>query len=177
MAFDRGRRNGVLGDGTGGSDGLQYSDRDHGGIHRYQVVAATAAKAVLTTILAVKIVYSSTGVGCCSASVIVQLSYSIEALLLVKEKNMFDLIGQLIGGLIVGILARLLLPGKEALPAGALGWLLTALIGIAGAFIGGFIAKSIWASGNYSAGWIMSILGAIILLLLVRLIFGRANAT
>lgn len=90
---------------------------------------------------------------------------------------MFGIIGQLIGGLIVGILARLLLPGKEALPDGALGWLLTALLGIAGAFVGGFIAKSIWADGNYAAGWIMSILGSIILLLLVRMIFGRSNAT
>ena len=89
---------------------------------------------------------------------------------------MFDLIGQLIGGLIVGILARLILPGKEALPEGALGWLLTAILGIAGAFIGGFIAKMVWAGENYAAGWIMSILGAIILLLLVRMIFGRASA-
>lgn len=89
---------------------------------------------------------------------------------------MFGLIGQLIGGLIVGIIARLILPGKEALPAGALGWLLTAIIGIVGAFIGGFIARSIWAGENYSAGWIMSILGSIILLLLVRMIFGRGGA-
>ena len=78
-----------------------------------------------------------------------------------------------IGGLIVGILARLILPGKEALPDGALGWLLTAVLGIAGAFVGGFIAKSLWAGDNYAAGWIMSILGSIILLLLVRMIFGR----
>ncbi len=89
---------------------------------------------------------------------------------------MFYLIGQLIGGLIVGVLARLLLPGKEACPEGPLGWLLTALLGIAGAFIGGFIAKSLWAGENYAVGWIMSILGAIILLLIVRLIFGRKAA-
>lgn len=88
---------------------------------------------------------------------------------------MFGLIGQLIGGLIVGIIARLLLPGREALPEGALGWLLTALIGIAGAFVGGFIARSLWAGENYAAGWIMSILGSIILLLLVRMIFGRGG--
>lgn len=90
---------------------------------------------------------------------------------------MFGLIGQLIGGLIVGIIARLLLPGREALPAGALGWLLTALIGIAGAFVGGFIARSLWAGENYAAGWIMSILGSIILLLGVRMIFGRRGTT
>jgi uncharacterized membrane protein YeaQ/YmgE (transglycosylase-associated protein family) len=50
---------------------------------------------------------------------------------------MFGIIGQLIGGLIVGVLARLLLPGREAFPDGALGWLLTALLGVAGAFIEG----------------------------------------
>ncbi len=90
---------------------------------------------------------------------------------------MFGLIGQLIGGLIVGVIARLVLPGKEALPDGALGWLLTAILGIAGAFVGGFAARSLWAGENYAAGWIMSILGAILLLLIVRMIFGRGGAT
>ncbi len=90
---------------------------------------------------------------------------------------MFDFIGQLIGGLIVGVLARLLLPGKEAFPEGALGWLLTALLGIAGAFIGGVVARTLWANENYAAGWIMSILGAIVLLLLVRLVMGGRTTT
>ncbi len=84
-----------------------------------------------------------------------------------------NLIWQLIVGLIVGILARFLLPGKEAFPAGALGWLLTAVLGIAGAFLGTFIGGALWGGENYAAGWIMSILGAILLLLLVRLIMGR----
>ena len=83
--------------------------------------------------------------------------------------------GQLIGGLIVGVIARLLLPGREAFPAGVIGWILTAVLGIVGAFIGGFIARSLWAGENYAAGWIMSIIGAIILLLIVRMIFGRAQ--
>jgi uncharacterized membrane protein YeaQ/YmgE (transglycosylase-associated protein family) len=90
---------------------------------------------------------------------------------------MFHIIGQLIAGLIVGVIARLLLPGREAFPPGALGWLLTALLGIAGAFVGGFIAKSLWAGENYAAGWIMSIVGAIVLLLIVRLLFGRGGTT
>lgn len=85
---------------------------------------------------------------------------------------MFGLIGQLIGGLIVGVLARLLMPGKEAFPDGPLGWLLTALLGIGGAFLGGVIARSLWAGENYAAGWIMSILGSILLLVIVRFIFG-----
>ena len=88
---------------------------------------------------------------------------------------MFDILGQLIVGLIVGVIARLLLPGREAFPAGALGWLLTALLGVAGAFVGAMIARTLWAGENYAVGWIMSIVGAIILLLLVRMIFGRGG--
>ena len=90
---------------------------------------------------------------------------------------MFHIIGQLIVGLIVGVIARLLLPGREAFPEGALGWLLTAILGIVGALIGGVIARSLWAGENYTAGWIMSIVGAIILLLIVRLLFGRGGPT
>jgi len=88
-----------------------------------------------------------------------------------------NLIGQLIAGLIVGVIARLILPGREALPAGALGWLLTAILGIAGAFVGTMIGGALWGGANYAAGWIMSILGAVILLLIVRLLFGRGDTT
>jgi uncharacterized membrane protein YeaQ/YmgE (transglycosylase-associated protein family) len=90
---------------------------------------------------------------------------------------MLDIIWQLIVGLIVGVIARLVLPGREAFPDGALGWLLTALLGVAGAFVGAMIAKTLWAGENYAVGWIMSILGAVLLLLLVRLIFGRRTTT
>lgn len=83
------------------------------------------------------------------------------------------MIGQLIGGLIVGILARLLMPGKEAFPDGPLGWILTAVLGIAGAFLGTFIGGALWGGENYAAGWVMSIIGAILLLLLFRLVMGR----
>ncbi len=86
-----------------------------------------------------------------------------------------DIIWTVIVGLIVGVIARFLMPGKEAFPAGVLGLLLTALLGIGGAFVGSFIAKSLWAADNYVVGWIMSIIGALILLFIYRLIFGRAN--
>jgi uncharacterized membrane protein YeaQ/YmgE (transglycosylase-associated protein family) len=85
------------------------------------------------------------------------------------------MLGQLIGGLIVGIIARFLLPGKEALPTGVLGIVITAVIGILGAFIGGLIARTLWAPEAYAAGWIMSILGAVILLVLLRLVIGRGD--
>lgn len=90
---------------------------------------------------------------------------------------MGSMIWQLLVGLVVGVIARLLLPGREALPDGILGWLLTALLGVAGAFVGAFIAKSLWAGENYVVGWVMSILGAILLLVIVRLIFGRGGST
>ena len=87
------------------------------------------------------------------------------------------MIEQLIGGLIVGVIARFLLPGKEAFPSGVLGVVLTALLGIGGAFVGGMIARWIWAVDGYVAGWIMSIVGAILLLIIVRLIFGKGGAS
>lgn len=90
---------------------------------------------------------------------------------------MFHFLGQLIVGLIVGVLARLILPGREAFPEGAMGWVLTAILGIAGAFVGSIIGGALWGGENYAAGWIMSILGAILLLVIVRMIFGRSTTT
>ncbi len=84
---------------------------------------------------------------------------------------MFHIIGQLIVGLIIGVIARLLLPGKEAIASGALGWLITAGVGIGGSLIGTFLGRAIWKEQGYKAGWILSILGAIGLLILLRFIF------
>jgi uncharacterized membrane protein YeaQ/YmgE (transglycosylase-associated protein family) len=84
-----------------------------------------------------------------------------------------SMIWTLIIGIIVGALARLLLPGKEAFPPGGMGWLLTAVLGIVGAFLGTFIGAALWGGENYAAGWTMSIIGAILVLLLVRFVMGR----
>jgi uncharacterized membrane protein YeaQ/YmgE (transglycosylase-associated protein family) len=83
------------------------------------------------------------------------------------------IIWQLIVGLIIGAIARLLLPGREAIGTGALGWLITALIGMGGAFIGTMIGSSLWGGAGYAAGWVMSIIGAILLLLIARMLFGK----
>lgn len=80
----------------------------------------------------------------------------------------------LIIGLIVGAIARLLIPGREAITSGALGWIITILLGIAGAFLGTFIGGALWGGENYQAGWIMSIIGAVILLLIYRFIVSRS---
>ncbi|MEP6704354.1 MAG: GlsB/YeaQ/YmgE family stress response membrane protein, partial [Acidobacteriota bacterium] len=88
----------------------------------------------------------------------------------------------IIVGLIVGVLARFLLPGSENLPGGAIGILITIVVGIIGAFIGSFIGQALGfaprdGNASYAAGWIMSIIGAVLLLLLVRLLFGRRGTT
>lgn len=86
---------------------------------------------------------------------------------------MLSLIGTAIFGLIVGIIAKFLVPGKD--PGGLL---VTMLIGVAGAFLGTWLGKLFLGYGaNRSAGWIMSIIGAIILLLLYRAIFGRKGTS
>jgi uncharacterized membrane protein YeaQ/YmgE (transglycosylase-associated protein family) len=70
-------------------------------------------------------------------------------------------------GLIVGAIAKLLMPGKD--PGG---FIITILLGIAGAFIATYLGQAIgWYKAGQPAGWIMSIVGAMILLLLYRFIF------
>ena len=72
-------------------------------------------------------------------------------------------------GLVVGIIAKLLMPGRD--PGG---FIVTILLGIAGALVGGFAGRAMGFYGtNESAGWIMSILGAIVLLALYRLMVRR----
>jgi len=67
-------------------------------------------------------------------------------------------------GLVVGIIAKLLMPGRD--PGG---FIITILLGIAGALLGGFIGRAMGFYGpNQGAGWLMSILGAIVLLVIYR---------
>jgi uncharacterized membrane protein YeaQ/YmgE (transglycosylase-associated protein family) len=78
---------------------------------------------------------------------------------------MLGIIGWIIFGLIAGIVAKLLMPGKD--PGG---FIVTAVLGIAGALLGGFIgqAMGLYREGE-PAGFIMSVLGAILLLALYRM--------
>ena len=72
-------------------------------------------------------------------------------------------------GLIVGIVAKLLMPGKD--PGG---FIITTLIGIAGAMLAKFIGQAMgWYAEGDAAGFIASVLGAILLLFLYRLITGK----
>jgi len=72
-------------------------------------------------------------------------------------------------GLVVGVIAKLLTPGRD--PGG---FIVTMLIGIAGALIGGFLGRAMGLyQPNQPAGWLMSIIGAIILLVLYRMVTRR----
>ncbi len=81
------------------------------------------------------------------------------------------IVWQLLVGLVIGVIARLLIPGQEQIVGGILGWVVTALVGVAGSFLGTSIGRMLWRDEKYSAGWIMSILGAVLLLLLFRWLF------
>ena len=73
---------------------------------------------------------------------------------------MLGVLGWIVFGLVVGVIAKLLMPGKD--PGG---FIITALLGIAGAVLGGFIGRALGFYGpGEAAGFIMSLLGAIILL-------------
>ena len=74
-----------------------------------------------------------------------------------------ELISTLIVGLIVGAIAKFLMPGND--PGG---WIVTILLGIAGSFVGTYIAGLLGMAGP--VGWIGSILGAMLLLFIYRLV-------
>ena len=77
------------------------------------------------------------------------------------------ILSTLLVGLIVGAIAKLLMPGKD--PGG---FIITILFGIAGAFIATYLGQAIgWYKAGQPAGWIMSVIGAMVLLLLYRLLF------
>lgn len=82
---------------------------------------------------------------------------------------MFAFIWMLLIGLLVGALAKLIMPGKD--PGGIFA---TMMLGVAGALVAGFLGRmlGLYAPGQ-GAGWIMSALGAILLLVLYRLITHR----
>lgn len=82
---------------------------------------------------------------------------------------MLHLIGWIIFGLIVGIIAKLLVPGRD--PGG---FITTALIGIVGALLAGWLGRAVgWYGPNDSAGFLMSIVGAIVLLVIYHALFRR----
>jgi uncharacterized membrane protein YeaQ/YmgE (transglycosylase-associated protein family) len=87
---------------------------------------------------------------------------------------LFNLIGHLIIGIIVGAIARFLLPGRDAM-----GCLATAILGIIGSVVGGFIGRLLFGArdgnGTLRPSFIMSVIGAVLVLWLWRKIQGKPS--
>jgi uncharacterized membrane protein YeaQ/YmgE (transglycosylase-associated protein family) len=82
---------------------------------------------------------------------------------------MFGIIGWIVFGLVVGLIAKLLMPGRD--PGG---FIITMLLGIAGAVIGGMLGRMLgWYGPNETAGFLMSLVGAVLLLALYRMLVSR----
>jgi len=79
-------------------------------------------------------------------------------------RSAVTVLGWILFGLVVGIVAKFLTPGRD--PGG---FILTTLLGVAGALLGGYIGRALGFYGpNQAAGFLMSVLGAIVLLLIYR---------
>jgi uncharacterized membrane protein YeaQ/YmgE (transglycosylase-associated protein family) len=80
-----------------------------------------------------------------------------------------EIITMLVIGLLVGIVAKFLLPGRD--PGG---FIITILLGIAGSFLAHYIGSAAgWYRQGEPAGFIASVIGAIVLLLIYRMLFRR----
>ena len=74
------------------------------------------------------------------------------------------LIGTIFVGLIVGAIARFIMPGEQKM-----GWIMTILLGVGGSFAAGFVGQALgWYQAGQGAGWIGSVVGALVLLFAVN---------
>lgn len=85
--------------------------------------------------------------------------------------NLFDVIGWVLMGFVVGVLAKWIMPGKD--PGGF--WV-TALIGIAGAFVGGFVSGLIGLNLGFGMNLVFAVAGALSLLFVFRMVKGSEAA-
>jgi len=82
-----------------------------------------------------------------------------------------SIIGWIVFGLIVGIVAKFLMPGRD--PGG---FVLTIVLGIVGAVVGGFLGRLVgWYGEGDPVGFLMAVVGAIVLLVLYRMAVGRPS--
>jgi uncharacterized membrane protein YeaQ/YmgE (transglycosylase-associated protein family) len=82
---------------------------------------------------------------------------------------MLSVLGWIVFGLIIGAIAKLLMPGRD--PGGII---ITILLGIVGALLGGFFGRALGLYGpEEAAGFVMSLIGAILLLFLYRMLIAR----
>jgi len=86
-----------------------------------------------------------------------------------SEVCMLSFIGTVIVGLIVGLIARALKPGDDRM-----GLLMTIILGIAGSLIAGYVGRALgWYQPGQAAGWIASVIGAIVLLVIYGMVRRR----
>ena len=79
---------------------------------------------------------------------------------------MLHMIGHAIVGLFIGLVARMLLPGAD--PHGII---VTALVGMVGGWLGGVLGRALgWYQPGHPTGFVMSVIGAMLLLLLFRFV-------
>jgi uncharacterized membrane protein YeaQ/YmgE (transglycosylase-associated protein family) len=87
------------------------------------------------------------------------------------EETRVGIVGWIVFGLIVGAVAKLLMPGRD--PGG---FVVTILLGIVGAIVGGFLGRAVgWYGPDDPAGFFMAVLGALVLLIAYRLIARRSR--
>lgn len=80
------------------------------------------------------------------------------------------IISMIIVGFIVGLLARAIMPGEQKM-----GWIMTTILGIVGSFVAGYLGQTMgWYVPGEGAGWIGSIVGAIIVLFVYGLVSKKA---
>jgi uncharacterized membrane protein YeaQ/YmgE (transglycosylase-associated protein family) len=88
-----------------------------------------------------------------------------------KASHMLSIIGTIVVGFIVGLLARAIKPGDDRL-----GLIMTTLLGIAGAFVARYVGAALgWYQPDEPAGWIASVIGAIVLLVIYGLVKGGSR--
>ena len=84
-----------------------------------------------------------------------------------------SIIGTIILGLIVGVLARALLPGDQKM-----GWILTCVLGVAGSLGASFLGQAMgWYAPGEAAGWIASVVAAVVLLFVVGKLRSSGSAS
>jgi uncharacterized membrane protein YeaQ/YmgE (transglycosylase-associated protein family) len=82
---------------------------------------------------------------------------------------MLSFIGTVIVGLVVGLIARAVKPGDDSM-----GLILTIILGIAGSLIAGYVGRGLgWYQPGQAAGWVASVIGAIVLLVIYGLVRRR----
>jgi uncharacterized membrane protein YeaQ/YmgE (transglycosylase-associated protein family) len=82
---------------------------------------------------------------------------------------MVSFIGTVIVGLVVGLIARAVKPGDDRM-----GLIMTIILGIAGSLIAGYVGRALgWYQPGQAAGWVASVIGAIVLLVIYGLVRRR----